>query len=257
VAAQSKGIEEAALEHGFAVQLAVFHRIARREGYCLRDFQERRMEGVIIAGSGAATREPLAAAASDALPIVAISRPAYSNSVNCAHADGARRAVRHLLELGHASNGFVGRGVLDDILLGEYRRALAESAHTVHGELLIEAGDALLGGIEASGKLAGLEQPPSAVFASSDLTALGLIAGLRELGLRVPGDFSVCGYGGSSLAAHQEHSLTTIEEPNRQLGRLSFEMLRRLILGEQATGMPVALSPRLLVGDSTGAPRSV
>jgi LacI family transcriptional regulator len=216
VAAQFKGIEDAALENGYMVQLAVFHRIARREGYCLRDFQERRMEGVIIAGSTLAEGELSAAAGSDAFPIVAINRPKYPNSVNCAHAEGARLAVSHLLELGHASIGFVGRGGLNDFLLREYRRALLESADAVHAELLIEAGGGLPGGIEAAGTLAGLEQPPSAVFACSDLTALGLIAGLRELGLRVPGDFSVCGYGGSSLAVHQEHSLTTIEEPNRQ-----------------------------------------
>jgi DNA-binding LacI/PurR family transcriptional regulator len=96
-----------------------------------------------------------------------------------------------------------------------------------------------------------IPQPATAAFASSDLTAIGLIEGLRGLGKTVPQDFSVCAFDSFGIAPDFEPRLTVVQQPNRQVGRLAFEMLLRLIQAEESPPVPIMLTPQLSLGSST------
>jgi DNA-binding LacI/PurR family transcriptional regulator len=249
-AAQAKGIDDAASEHGFRVLVTTFYRHEDRELECVRDFQERRVDGIIIPVS-VAYRNYLDAP--DLFtPVVVINRAAFRNSVSTDRKEGARLLVQHLLELGHTRIAYVQAPdqESDTPRLAGYRSALAERDIPVREELLLTGNDQISGGIRAARLLVELPEPPTAVFAFNDITAIGIIHGLRELGYRVPEDFSVAGYDNLEIAAHYNPRLTTVDQPNYELGQQSFEMLLRLMRQEEPLE-PVVLPPNLVIGGST------
>jgi LacI family transcriptional regulator len=97
--------------------------------------------------------------------------------------------------------------------------------------------------------LLALDEPPTAVFAASDMMALGAIRAVGDAGLGVPVDVSVIGYDDMQLAGHMNPPLTTIRQDKAGLGAAAGSALVRLIDGEveavtQSTVLPVELVRR-------------
>lgn len=90
-----------------------------------------------------------------------------------------------------------------------------------------------------------------AIVCYNDQTAVGVIQALEQAGIRVPGDVSVTGYDNSSLARTAPVSLTTINHPQEQLGRLAAELLLRMMRGQVAVEeRTILIQPELIEGDS-------
>ncbi|MER5966223.1 LacI family DNA-binding transcriptional regulator [Streptomyces sp. NPDC002057] len=164
---------------------------------------------------------------------------------------GARAAVRHLLDLGHGTVWHVA-GPEESFASG--RRAEAWEA------VLREEGRAvppLLRGdwTPESGYEAGLrladETSCTAVFVANDQMALGVLRAFHERGVRVPGDVSVVGFDDISEAASFIPPLTTVRQDFAQVGALCVEAVLRELAGETVTG--VRLVPTTLVERSSTA----
>ncbi|GAA3091177.1 substrate-binding domain-containing protein [Nonomuraea salmonea] len=100
----------------------------------------------------------------------------------------------------------------------------------------------------------GAADPPTAIVCLNDTAALGVIGGLRERGIAVPGEMSVVGYDDVAFAAQLAPPLTTVWQPKRELGRVAAELL----LDESRPGhrhQKLVYRPRLVVRDSTAPPR--
>ncbi|WP_165874193.1 LacI family DNA-binding transcriptional regulator [Rubrobacter taiwanensis] len=173
--------------------------------------------------------------------------------VLCPDREGGYRGTKHLLELGHCRIGFL-MGIPEmnaarERLAG-YRRALAESGVP---EGPVVAGDFT----RESGRAAGREllagEMPTAVFASSDHMALGLIEAVREAGVRVPEDLSVVGYDGLPVAA--ENRLTTVDPLLHEIGSEAVKLLAEQIQAERPLpAKRVEIPPRLVVRETTAPP---
>jgi LacI family transcriptional regulator len=173
--------------------------------------------------------------------------------VLCPDREGAYRGTRHLLELGHREVGFV-MGTPEmraarERLAG-YRQALAEfevaEGPVVEGDFT-----------RAAGREAGREllagSVPTAVVASSDHMALGVIEVAREGEMRVPEDLSVVGYDGLPVAA--ENRLTTVDPLLHEIGSEAVRLLADQIQAERPLpAKRVEIPPRLVVRESTGPP---
>ncbi|MGC4174234.1 LacI family DNA-binding transcriptional regulator [Demequina sp.] len=163
---------------------------------------------------------------------------------------GARAAVRHLAELGHTRiHHLTGPNAATDSAerIRGWRDEL--SAHR------LEAPDPIAGNWTAeSGYRVGLTldlEPGAAVFASNDLSALGLLSALRERGLRVPEDVSVVGFDDVPEAAFFYPPLTTVRQDFAALGRqLMQKVLLALEEGDMET-MDTPLPTELIVRAST------
>jgi LacI family transcriptional regulator len=92
----------------------------------------------------------------------------------------------------------------------------------------------------------------SAVITHNDLMALGVVAGARGLGVRVPDDLSVVGIDDIPLAAITHPTLTTVAVPMARAGALSLELLERRLAGDRQTPRAVRLPTQLVVRESTG-----
>jgi LacI family transcriptional regulator len=174
------------------------------------------------------------------------------------NAGGASRAVRHLIELGHTRIGFVGAAVdypFGRETHGGYHRALADADlppdPALERLIPIDAERAR----EAAGVLLSLAEPPSAIFAVTDLLALGVIATAQERGLTVPQDLSVVGMDDIELAALTTPPLTTIRIAKEDMGRRAAQMLLDLVHGNDVSPTMVVLPNELVVRGTTGGRR--
>ena len=178
--------------------------------------------------------------------------------VNATNRQGARAAIGHLLELGHRRIGFItGRpnvGATTERLAG-YREALAGA-----GVPVIES-DIVVGDfMEPRGHDAALEllrrpHPPTAVFASSDSAAFGVLRAARELGLSVPDDLSVVGFDDVPEAALLTPPLTTVRQPLREMGRAAVRQLMLLLADHAQPPTRLVLETELVLRGATGPPR--
>jgi LacI family transcriptional regulator len=171
---------------------------------------------------------------------------------------GARLATEHLLELGHRRIGFIaGRADLESARLRHegYRLALADAGIDLDPTLLGEGSFSTEPARSAARDLLSLPQPPTAIFAANDLSALGVLAAAAELGLEVPADLSVVGFDNVPESVMAEPPLTTVDQSIQLMGRRAVEMLLALLGGAEVP-QRITLPTRLVQRRSTAAPLS-
>lgn len=174
--------------------------------------------------------------------------------------EGGRIATRHLLALGHQRIAFIGEE--PDNPFGFTATAQREQGYV---EVLREAGlsrDARLvrysrhdraASQAVATKLLALRARPTAIFASSDVQAMGVLAAAAATGLRVPDDLSVVGFDDIEISAYA--GLTTVRQPLFESGRIGAEMLLGVLDGEHAHHAGVRELPlELVVRATTAAP---
>ena len=106
-------------------------------------------------------------------------------------------------------------------------------------------------GYAAAGRLLDLAERPTAIFASNDNMAVGVLQAARERGLSVPEDLSVVGFDDAEVARSVTPALTTVRQPLAELGRTAVSLLMRLVEGQRVEALRVELATRLVLRDST------
>jgi LacI family transcriptional regulator len=215
------------------------------------------VDGLIV--SGPRIDDPsLVALADEGFPIVIQGTyPGLSvTSVDVDNVAGARRAVEHLVTLGHRriaciTNAPLAYTAAQDRVDG-YRQAMVSAGVPLSDDLVVEAAFDAPSGHRAMVELLGRE-PIDAVFVASDVVALGAIGALREAGRRVPDDVSVVGFDDIPLAAFFDPPLTTVRLPAYELGQAAGRALLERITG-QAIPTRTLLPTELIVRASTGPP---
>ena len=110
----------------------------------------------------------------------------------------------------------------------------------------------LQSGVEGGRKLLALEKPPTAIFAISDMLAIGAMQAIKSAGLRVPQDIALAGFNDIPLAGLVDPPLTTVKAPAEAAGREAMKMLRQLIEGKRLDRECVLLPTALVVRQSCG-----
>jgi DNA-binding LacI/PurR family transcriptional regulator len=190
-------------------------------------------------------------------PTVVVGRPVREGHIDSVTNDdlaGGQLAVRHLVELRHTRIAHIdgGRGAGAAARRTGYLREMARlglEPQVVSGEFTEVAGVRAAERLLASGDL------PTAIFAANDLVAAGALDRLEDAGLSIPRDVSIIGYDNTFLAALHHMSLTTIDQPRPELGRLAMTMLVERIDGGRSTAAHLKLEPSLVVRSTTGPPR--
>jgi LacI family transcriptional regulator len=160
---------------------------------------------------------------------------------------GAVEAMAYLLDLGHTRIGFItGRPEIGSgqRRLKGYKHALADAGIKIDDELIIEGDFTTESGYRCGLSLLKLENPPTAIFAANDQSALGVFQAAEELGIKIPQDCSVVGFDNISEAKHL--GLTTIDQFLEEMGYIAVQMLIKLIDGAQLDE-PVYKMPTKLV----------
>lgn len=180
-----------------------------------------------------------------------------ASSLVAQNEEGAYAATMHLGSLGHRRIGFV-TGELSmasgrDRLLG-YKRALAELGADTDPTLIVTANFLESDGRRAAHQLLDLAKPPTAIFASSDASAFGVIKAAASRGLRVPNDLSVVGFDDIPEAASILPPLTTVRQPIRDMGRIGARMLLERVSNPDTPVQHEELPTELIIRRSTRQP---
>lgn len=199
----------------------------------------------------------------DSVPYVVIKRYAPGVKSNCVVSNdrrGARRAVTHLIDLGHREIGFIS-GPVDVVLwrdrLEGYEEALAAAEIPLRSTLIATAlGDLEEDGYQQMKALLCTSRPPTAVFAAGDLIAIGAYRAIREEGLGIPKDLSVVGYDDIESTARLSPPLTTVRTSYFEFGRRSLELLLAVMKDPGRAPQKVTIQARLIVRGSTSAPKA-
>lgn len=257
------GAEAEARRRGYYLMIGSVEADDAETGY-LRLMLERRVEGLILARpSVPLTPDDLQAARSAGVPLVTVGSTDGLGVpvVDVDNRQGGYDATRYLLQQGHRRIAtIVGPRRWPSAIarFDGYRLALREAAVAEDSELVEPAsGWGLESGQAAAASLLGCGADFTAVFAHSDLIALGAIRELRDAGLHVPEDVSVVGYDDLPVARYLEPALTTVHQPMREVGARAAGLVLDQIAGGAAPAPEDHLLPAVLVPRQSVRPPAV
>jgi LacI family transcriptional regulator len=177
-------------------------------------------------------------------------------SVAATNFTGGLEATDHLLSLGHRRIATITGGFEQDnaiARLAGYRAALIRAGAATDDDLVHSGAYGVTSGYDGAKRLMALDEPPTAIFASSDDTALGALHALRELGLSVPGDVSLVGFDDLPVAPWIDPPLTTVRQPLAEMGATAVDLVHRARTASGHT-LRTELATSLVVRSSTAPP---
>lgn len=227
------GIQNSCQEENHSVVIGNTDYAKEPELELLRVFMERRVTGIIQAGTLPDEAYTLMETARDyGIPSVVvwecINRKDIS-SVGVDNYSASYAMTKHLIQLGHRRIAFI---------VGPYHRlnrlkqrieghaaCLRKYDVAVDRELVFERDHSMLSGSEAMRRILEMDPRPTAVFAASDVLAFGALSEIKRVGLKVPEDISIAGFDDIEFAAFADPPLTTIHVPAREMGKQAVRVL--------------------------------
>ena len=258
VAASVSAAQSVATEHGFPLIVSTSGFDANLERNHLQQFMERSVAGVLVIGHTRANAARIREMRDRGIPCLFlwdVLPGGDDNYVGFDNVQGAFSMVDHLISQGHRRIGFicgVNSGV-DRIYkryLG-YQKALSANGLTLEPELVRPATSTFANGKAAMIELMSLPDPPRCVCCASDVLAMGALAAVWEAGLSVPRDYCIAGFDNSELSAYTTPSLSTVDVPGEEMGRLGMEALLALIGDRSGSVIQRELATSLVLRAST------
>ncbi|WP_084106242.1 LacI family DNA-binding transcriptional regulator [Demequina sp. NBRC 110056] len=221
-----------------------------------RRLQNQTVDGIIIMRAEGGAGDPLALPAT--MPVVVSDSRAHGRypRVTTDEMLGARRAVEHLLDLGHETVHYLAGP--EDSEPARLRTIGWRAALTDRGRATPEPiwGDWTPQSGYAAGSAFAADPTVTAIFCANDEMAFGLMLALHAAGKDIPGDISVVGFDGISLGRYSVPPLTTIRQDFPQIGRELVRMVLRQIGQTHPHSVPDSIVPlELVVRDSSAPPR--
>jgi DNA-binding LacI/PurR family transcriptional regulator len=252
-----RGAEETALQAGCRMTVSVPDGPEQADRW-LNSLAEIQTDGVILVLTEL-TAERRDRLAELRVPVVIVDPVGQPDpripSIGAANWAGGLAATEHLIGLGHRRIGTVtGRASLlcSQARLDGYRAALERAGLTIDPELIATGDFHFESARDLSARMLALPDPPTAIFAGSDITAMGVYEAARQRHLRVPDDLSVVGFDDLPMSAWVSPPLTTILQPLAEMAR----MATRAVLGlAEGFNNRIELSTSLVVRSSTAPPQ--
>ena len=214
-----------------------------------------RLSGTLIDGAILVT--PTVVNVNYGAPIVAIDPHTGQSGLPTIDSDnyrGGHLATSHLISLGHRRIAMItGRPDLQSAQLREtgYRQALAAARLPVPEDLIVGGDYDPDTSATAARRLLGRPDPPTAIFAANDVSAIAAMTAAAELGRSVPADLSIVGFDNIPESALATPPLTTINQPIQQMGEHSIHLLLQLIRGETPEITHITLDTTLITRHTT------
>jgi len=230
------GIQSLANNTGFSILLYQSEETTELEIKAIEAFLGARVDGIMVSiAKGTTDFSHFEELVKRKVPLVFFDRT--NDSVNAPSViindyKGAYYATEHLIQQGYKKIAHVSGQqhlkIFHDRLEG-YKDALKAYGHAVKEEYIYPGNISIDCGKKAVDYYMGLAEPPDAVFAVEDYTALGVIQGLKEKNIKIPADFGVIGFANESFGEYITPSLSTVDQQTVDMGKEAFKMLVSLI----------------------------
>ncbi|MCW5959333.1 MAG: LacI family DNA-binding transcriptional regulator [Pyrinomonadaceae bacterium] len=265
----ARAVRETLFNRGFSLFICISEHSAKEDVVAFESLADHSVDGIIVATrSNEGGDEYLRGIVESNIPVVVIGRDFQHEEVDFVSPDnfkGGFEATQHLIDLGHKRIAFVGANLKGGSSLKRlqgYLKALTEHEIEIDERLITGRNEDVSEipgysteeiGFEGMKRLLSLPNPPTALFARNDFTAIGAMSAIKEAGLSIPEDIAIVGFDDVSLALRTSPPLTTVRQPMRLEGQLAAEMLvERIESKERLPRRERILNCELIVRESTG-----
>lgn len=253
-----RGIEDVAFENQHGIITCNSDEDGEKEEFYINTLISEQVSGLVIAPTPH-NYSLLQELADQGYPITFVDRinsELKFDSVKVNNTNGARTAVKHLLELGHRRIGIIG-GIPGITTTEErykgYVKAHEEYDLPVDQQLVTFGNSRQDGGIEQTRKLLAMENPPTALFVTNNLMTLGCLQELHDRGVKIPDDMALVGFDDMPWAVALNPPLTAVRQPGHELGTNAADLLFKRIKSPGRSANHLMLDANLIVRKSCGA----
>ena len=254
-----RGLSEGLKPRGLQILLGYTDYDMAEEERLIEQFLRRRPEAIVVTG-GRHTPRARRLLQNAGIPVIEtwdLPEDPIGHVIGFSNADAVRKMVDHFVALGLSRIAFIGGDTTRDTR-GADRRAgfiAAMQAHGLDATRLVAAGPppiSMREGSGAMGQLLDTLPDTEAVICVSDLSAFGALTECQRRGVEVPGRLWIAGFGDYEIAGIAVPSLTTINPFPREIGARTADLILDLLAGRQIPPAWIAISPALLIRQSTG-----
>ncbi|MBN1924763.1 MAG: LacI family DNA-binding transcriptional regulator [Prolixibacteraceae bacterium] len=250
-AMMAKHIEKAASLSDYSILLVDSDENTEKEKQQIKNMIARDMDGIIVAPVGS-EKKHFTEIIERKIPLVFVDRYFENCEIPFVTSDnlqGGYEATKHLIENGHKRIGLIkGDTSTQPVLerLNGYRKALQEYGITLNSAYEIGDTFSIESGYQSVRTVLKLPQPPTALFAMSNLIGLGAIKAIKETDLNIPTDISLIVYDDQPYAAFLNPSITTVKQDSEQIGKLAVNYIFKKINNEKTDVLQVKLQTQII-----------
>ena len=255
------GIESVANSHGYGVLLFQSNEQKDYEEKGLENFLSARVDGILVSiAKDTVDYSHFKEITSRRVPIVFFDRTNDELELDSVVIDdykGAFMATEHLISQGYKRIAHIcGPRHLKNFhdRLKGYIAALQANKIKIDRSLIYEGNISIESGRNGTKHLLSLRNPPDAIFATEDFTALGVLKELKERGIEIPKQFGVIGFANELFGEHITPTLSTVDQQTIQMGRSALNLLLNIIEKkgiESHAKKKVVLDPLLICRESS------
>jgi DNA-binding LacI/PurR family transcriptional regulator len=247
----SYAVNQSAIRQGFHVLTLTSHKHMHEEESLINELIGQRVDGVIVTSNPFVPQELILKLASLNIPVVMIERTRdlpYVDQVRVDDHNGSFDAVRHMIDKGHRRIGYIGRLPtlpVNDVEIHRFHGYIdaLKSDHLDIEDALIHQMDeySVEDGYRATETLMNLDNPPTAIFATSDVFVCGELQYLYQCGKKVPGDVSLVGYD-DTLSALMAPPITSVGLSHEKIGEQALQLLMCRMADTKAPAQSVMIN---------------
>jgi DNA-binding LacI/PurR family transcriptional regulator len=224
--------EQVAEVHGYHLLLCVAGKDDEQYlHHKLQSLSARSIDGMLLMAEGV-SEQAIQGITQRGIPVVLSVNQPFITSVPLVSIDYlsvGSQAARHLLEQGHRRSGVILERPWHEQRLQGYTEVLATEGIELPSEYICSGDATFQSGYAAARELLTFPLPPTAIFATNDLMALGALQAASDLDVDVPARLSIIGVDNIAQGEYSRPSLTTISLPRQELGQEAIELLLRCI----------------------------
>lgn len=254
----TRGIEDVAVNNGYALILNNSNEDTDRQRLCLDTLGMEGVDGIILPPVNEDddyVRELI----DGGLNIVCIDRIIKNASVDSIMSDnrkGAYMAVSQLIELGHRQIAFLGSipalSTTQERFKG-YMEALKDQQIEVEEELILHGDSRQKSGEKLTEKLLAMPNPPTAIFTGNNMITMGAYVALNRHGVTIPDEIALVGYDDVPWADALNPPPTVIDQSSYEMGRRAAEMMLSRIENPEGAPVKLMMEPKIIIRASCGS----
>ena len=257
-----RGVEDLLAKYNYNLILCNSDENVEKEKNYIEVLFSRRVDGLIITPSKSSeTRENLDLFREKNIPVVLVDRKIEGLEEDVVLADnieGTYEAISYLISLGHKRIGII-TGPLDTTTgcerLEGYLKALEDKGIKKDDNLIYEGDFKEEGGYKGVEALLNISNPPTAIFTSNNLMALGALKKITELGLKIPQDLSLVSFDDMDWFPYFSPPLTAVYQPAYELGETAVKLLFERLKRGRKKRKEVRLPTKLIIRESCAPPK--
>ena len=254
-----RGIEDAAYANEMNIVLCNTDEDLIRQQTYLSYLQAENVAGIIVSPTWHMNESnELEMFQDSGIPIVLMDRIVENyqfDTVSVDNVKGAYTATKHLIDAGYKKIGILGGNLKLSTGKGRYEgylKAMQESALDIDQQYVMFGNFTEEDGYQLTKNMLSLEEPPEALFVNNNLSTMGALKAIRELGRRMPQDIALVGFDDIPMATELATPPTVIAQPTHDLGREAVHLLLRRLKTPNAPAQSLLLQTQLIVRESCG-----